>query len=737
MEKRKLHALPIALAFGVPFALGLLVHRQGYNLLDDGLWLLGSRVLADGGVLHRDLFSIYGPARYVVLLPFFVLIGRSVLALAVLKAVLDGLCAGGGFLLVRRLGAGRWSWLVPVGVVALGPYSPRYCCAALLAWLVGSMLWRSRGGKPAGMRQGLLVGGGWGLLSLFGLDAAGYGAVIVLLGGWLGCWMSGGQPVPAGYGRAFANEKAEPAQPPPDLQRSSTNLISRPALAGIAFGLLAVLGTAAGTAVALGILPAVAWQTVVYPLSRFTSEMSISIGDTFLDHPWLREPFAGLYTGEVFEPVWPGQSGLRELALRMLLGLVWIVPVAAGWLGRRRGDPRWGPLIALAVAGWFSLAARSDPTHLSTAWLGGLLLLPLLGADLSRTSRRRPGLPPLVVFVLVTVALGPLLGEKLWLAGSAGRDSLARWERPTAGVLMDRQRLARLESVFTSLPRDGQSPLICWPAQPGINFLLEAPLGVAQATLLGGEVRDPDAVIAEFERQRPPLILLGRCWGIVPRVRDLQGLAPEIWSYLRHHYYIASDHALGREEFRFLLRAPGGVDEILTMPAKHRLPGCGQYVNNGISPDLNTGILVSQSLVVKEFDFSGITVGLRAPGPYPAERQVQFSVHRGRPGDQATPLASYRTTVQLQKSLQLVHFNPGVLAGTRGQLLTITFSAPEQPGDQGGGQFAGQPHRSTAGPLHLSWNGPVEGQRYTEYYTPGTMYLDGRPIAADLYFLAY
>ena len=31
--------------------------------------------------------------------------------------------------------------------------------------------------------------------------------------------------------------------------------------------------------------------------------------------------------------------------------------------------------------------------------------------------------------------------------------------------------------------------------------MLEAPLGVAQATLLGGEVRDPGAVIAEFERR--------------------------------------------------------------------------------------------------------------------------------------------------------------------------------------------------------------------------------------------
>ena len=78
------------LAAVVPFGLGLVVHRQGFNLLDDGLWLLGAKTIAQGDLLYRDLFSIYGPVRYLLLLPFFSLAGQSALALVLFKAVTDG-----------------------------------------------------------------------------------------------------------------------------------------------------------------------------------------------------------------------------------------------------------------------------------------------------------------------------------------------------------------------------------------------------------------------------------------------------------------------------------------------------------------------------------------------------------------------------------------------------------------------------------------------------------------------
>ena len=59
----------VVLAGLLPFGVGCAVHRQGIDLLEDGLWLLGGRVLADGGWLHRDLYVADGPARYAMLLP--------------------------------------------------------------------------------------------------------------------------------------------------------------------------------------------------------------------------------------------------------------------------------------------------------------------------------------------------------------------------------------------------------------------------------------------------------------------------------------------------------------------------------------------------------------------------------------------------------------------------------------------------------------------------------------------
>ena len=95
----------------LPLLLGLVVDRQGFNLLDDGLWALGGKVLSEGGALYRDLFSIYGPARYVLLLPFMLVAGKSALALALGKAVIDGVAGLLGFRLARRLGARGWAWL--------------------------------------------------------------------------------------------------------------------------------------------------------------------------------------------------------------------------------------------------------------------------------------------------------------------------------------------------------------------------------------------------------------------------------------------------------------------------------------------------------------------------------------------------------------------------------------------------------------------------------------------------
>ena len=142
MPPRLRTILPALAAFFLPFLIGLGVHVQGFNLLDDGLWLLGGRLVTEGGILYRDLFSIYGPARYLVLAPFLIIVGKSALALAVLKACLDGSAGLLGWLWLRRSGAGRWSWIIPVGVLALGPVYPRYLAAAAFAMWLGDLAGR-------------------------------------------------------------------------------------------------------------------------------------------------------------------------------------------------------------------------------------------------------------------------------------------------------------------------------------------------------------------------------------------------------------------------------------------------------------------------------------------------------------------------------------------------------------------------------------------------------------------
>ncbi|MCB1150458.1 hypothetical protein KDK88_02865, partial [bacterium] len=98
--------LTALLVFLLPAVVETLAASQGFNLLDDGLWLLGADVLRRGGVLYRDLFAIYGPAKFVLLTPLLALTGNAV-ALALLKGVTVGAGSLLGFLAARRGGAGR------------------------------------------------------------------------------------------------------------------------------------------------------------------------------------------------------------------------------------------------------------------------------------------------------------------------------------------------------------------------------------------------------------------------------------------------------------------------------------------------------------------------------------------------------------------------------------------------------------------------------------------------------
>ena len=670
------------LAAVVPFGLGLVVHRQGFNLLDDGLWLLGAKTIAQGNLLYRDLFSIYGPVRYLLLLPFFSLVGQSALALVLLKAVTDGVAAALGYRFSRRLGAGSLAWLVPLGVVALGPIHPRYVAAAGFAWLVGRMLTSN-----TGWRSGFGVGLAWGGLALFGLDSAAAGLVIV----------------------SVALILAVRARP------------TRRALSGLASGLGTVLAVAALMAMALGVWGAAYWDTVVYPTTRFAGAMGLSWFATFGNAGYLGEPFAELMTGESLPAVWSGHEFLRVAALRAQLLGIWLVAPLGLWVRwRDRKTPVGLPLgcaIGLALAGWATLTARTDMMHLSAAWYGSLILLPV-------AVRRLPGkqiLGTILLGVFAVLVFLPQTGEKLWLATHGKRPTLQTWERSTAKIQLATTTIRDLEELFTALPWDGWSPLLVWPLQPGLNFLLDAPLATSQVTLLIGEVRDPRLVIAELEKSRPRLCLQGSSSGIFAEVCSVKQLAPELWTYLRRNYGILSKTTTLQNQYWILERVAGGESAVQDLPLDSRLVDNEQRVANQTSVHLEPGLQVGQSFVVGDMDFSGIAVIWLTAAPLPVQFPVQVRLwgEGSRGFDQ--PLGQWRMNVTMQVKSGRSRFSVAPVTGTAGRRVAVTFEALVEVPEG----------------LYLRIHTPIDGQAYQDFYPDGGTLVAGRPVDGDLYFLSY
>jgi len=682
MRSRWLRIILVPIPFLIPFLVGLSVHRQGFNLLDDGLWLLGTGILAEGGTLYGDVFSIYGPARYFLLVPFFLILGKSALTLAIFKAVLDGTAAQFGYWYLRRLGAGRWSWVVPLGVVALAPVHPRYVAAAFFAALSG---WALR--RPVARRRAAILGLGWGGLCLFGLDMAGYG-VVILLGGWL-------------FSRWIVSGSQRPSALP---------------VTGVAAGLVSVLGSAALVCLALGVLDEAFWDTVVYPLTRFKDVMGVSWTESFLRDPLLRDPFSGHFTGEILGGAWPGHAWQRVLGFRAMFILVWLIPLAFLFAMRRSGDVRWGPLLALTLSGWVTLMARGDIVHLRLVWFGTLLAVPLLVSRLPGGRILRGTLGGLFILII----LAPFAGEQVWMATHLDRPSLARWERATARVHLEPKTVETLETMCSALPWDGNSPLQVWPAAPGLQFVLGAPLATSQATLLGGEVRRPASVITDLEESRPPVVILGSARGIISGVTNLQGLAPTLWTYLRRHYEWAVEYTNPGETFLVATRVP--ESERRPPRVEARLPGAAQEMASSTSPALGSGVSVAQSFRVLDYDLGGMELLFRSPGPYPYPISFILTFHELGVATGTRLLQQIPVNLSLETRTKKIKFSFEPLVGTKGRLLLMEIS-----GNPDGTQ-----------PFSLLWNKSTEEfPLFVDYYPEGQVFFNYEPVQADLFFISY
>jgi len=608
--------------------------------------------------------------------------GASVRTLAVFLAVSAALAAVIGYAGARRQGAGRFAWLLPLAVLALGPVPPRYVFAAVLALAVTELAADGRRRRALELVLGL----GWGLLALFGLDMFVWGGIVTA-----GAFV-------AAAARSGAAERA-----------------TRPRPLAVAAGLAAVGAAALLVAAVRGALGGLVWDTMLSPLATAGSDHAAT---GVLRFGWPADSgtvFSQLFTGEAKTAAWPGQGWQRALAYRAAFLVILAAPPAM-LLGRRRLARTAAPLLGGAVAGWLTLAWRNDVVHVTAAFYGTLLL----GAVALGGVGRRRSLAAAAAGVLAFVVLGAPLGERLWLATHLDRPTLTDLRWPTAQVRMAPARAAILDDVLERLDAYGHTPLVAWPAQPGIVFLSGRRPAVPQVTLLAGTVRDEEAVVAGLRAAGEPPLVLGRAFGVTLGGRAIQDLAPVVWTALREDYVIADRCGDITDGFQIIRSGrDAGVDPLM-VAYLDRLPGTAQQVKNSLAPELTDGTTVGQTFPVGGLDLSAITVALAVGGPLPAELGFTVTVQvldaAGAPG----PPQRFRTRITQSEPVQACNLAFGPVPGTAGRRVQVTIACSD-PG---------------ANRMRLLWRDAALGAR-GEVFPGGTALVDGRPVDADLYFISY
>ncbi len=646
-----------------------LAATQGFNLLDDGLWLLGARILTEGGVLYRDLFSIYGPAKFILLLPFFAVMGQSAAALAMLKAVSVGVAAGLGAYIVARRVSLYLVWIPLVGALGLWATRPRYVVAGAFALAIAACL--ERAPRP---RVYALLGLGWAAVAAFGLDAAGYATVILV-------------------GTLVLT---------PDRRPDRSSLI---ALAGGAFGGLGLLLVIAA---ATGSLNAALWDTLVYPLTRFGAEMGLSPLDTFRNADVAGVLFLDHQTGEVHTEAWSDHRLMMILARRSLyIGLL-ALPVTGCLLAwRRRGDPLLAAVTAFAVAGWSTAAVRGEAGHLAAGWLGCLWLLPLLPSVLSRQKQRTARI---VASVLALIILIPLAAEPIWLATHADRPGLAKWNRSSAGIRLTDERINNLEALDKNLGSLSADSMLFWPARPGLNFFFDIPAASPQATLLGGEVRNPQTVLDHLADTPDHAVLLHP-----PHRRDGRGnrdVAPEIWAGLRQHYRVAGRVTGATDEFIVLVPTEQGQTSA-DLPLQIRLHDQRQSIADEASPAMSTNQPIGQALQLGLAPLSGLAI---RPATTAATEMVWDITVRTL--DNSTPgreLGRYRLDHPIAAGQSLIYLPFGPVPGSAGLTVLVELKPVSTP----------------VADIRLLWHEKAQAA------PDDAAWVAGRPTSAQLYFFSY
>lgn len=208
------------LLLGVAAFLALLVTMpRTLNVYDEGIVLSDALRMLSGEIIHRDFYSLYGPAQYAIVAAIIDLTANSFLVARLYDLLIRAAILAVTYWIVGRVAA-RWIALGVTGVAGvwlmfvgnyLFPIFPCILLALLATWQVSRFA-----AAPAGSSRMAAAGALAGLAALFRYDAAAYLLVANLIGAgalagwqaprgrWLRHWLAGAAAYVGGAAAVFA-----------------------------------------------------------------------------------------------------------------------------------------------------------------------------------------------------------------------------------------------------------------------------------------------------------------------------------------------------------------------------------------------------------------------------------------------------------------------------------------------------------------------------------------------------
>lgn len=602
------------------FAVALPFFGQGLDMVDEGRWLLGARMLVEGEDLHARLADVGSGLREHALATWMQVAGPEASSLASLRSVGFALAIASMVLVAGSVGGTTAALAIGIAALAALPLAPGPTLAwIVVAWTAWSATRTARVGAS---------GTGVGLALVLLLDPRAFLAL-----------------VPAAV--VFFAEV-------PSARRSA---------GWTAGGAVAVLVVAA-VATALGQEPAIGFHEVfVAPLVHAVSTVDLSRAvQTAIDGAWLDRPFAGLRsTGESWSAAWPGHGSLRAAALRLFVVLAPLAVIAA-LAARARGTSRGvaGAALVTALTATWVLLLRGDVPSLRT-------VAPLLVLTVVLLAGRR------ATFALAAgLVCLPLASEPVWLALHRDRAGLER----VAGASFAADRAERLRSVRTALdPRPGEAVLI-WPELPGVHWILGTSPAARHLDVPTTPAADA-ATAAALERRRPRYVLLGFS-------RDLLGhalhrVAPRSWSVLHADYRLRGRVLGGDEDLRVMTPAVlAHAAESAGMA--NQLPMVELTVANDRSPALREDFGVGQGFRSGPRDVEGFAFRARTSGRDVSLRvQVQVWEKKGDRYHTLLESEEIETTIVADRQVVFIEFP---VPDSANRDLGIVMEALETPGTE-------------------------------------------------------